>query len=244
MSQAPLTLLAIITVYLTLQLPPIEDSHGKAKLRRIDFLGALILVLGVFCLLLGLDRGSNVSWTTPLTLGLLGACVLLFLAFLFVEIKVALEPFAPGHIIFERSLFACYLCNFFSFGGWLATIFYIPLYYQAVDGLSATQAGTRLLPAITGGVCGSLFAGMLMKKTGRYYALTVGAYMGLFWGFLPILLFTGLVAKSTFGISIGMTICGFSNGIGVTSSLIALSKFQLLALVLLRLRPLSLPSWV
>ncbi len=65
--QAPLTLLAIVSVYFTLQLPPVEDADWRAKLRRIDFLGAFMLVSSVFTLLLGLDRGSNITWKSPLT---------------------------------------------------------------------------------------------------------------------------------------------------------------------------------
>ncbi|KAI9807872.1 MAG: hypothetical protein M1825_005178 [Sarcosagium campestre] len=220
--QAPLTLIAFISVYLTLELPQNENADWKTKLKRVDFLGALTLVVAVFTLLLGLDRGSNVSWRLPLTLISLGASLALFIIFIFIEVKIATEPFAPGHIIFERSLFACYLCNFFSFGGYLATLFYLPLYFQAVDGLSASQAGVRLLPGIAAGVSGSLFAGVWMKRTGRYYWLTVTAYTFLTVGVVPMLLFTGLVSRSIWGIWASLVICGFSNGIGVTSSLIAL----------------------
>ncbi|KAH0559400.1 hypothetical protein GP486_004085 [Trichoglossum hirsutum] len=222
LSQAPLTLVAFVSVYFILDLPKLDDSHWKDKLRRVDFAGAFVLVSAVFTLLLGLDTGSNISWAKPLAYGSLSASLCLFVVFVIVEMKMASEPFAPGHIIFERSLFACLLCNAFSFGGWIASIFYIPLFYQAVEGLSATQAGVRLLPAIAAGVSGSLFAGFLMQHTGRYYWLTVCAYFCLTAGVVPILLFTGLVSRSTLGISIGLVICGFSNGIGVTTTLIAL----------------------
>ncbi|KAI9862336.1 MAG: hypothetical protein M1813_004812 [Trichoglossum hirsutum] len=220
--QAPLTLVAFISVYFILDLPKLDDSHWKDKLRRVDFAGAFVLVSAVFTLLLGLDTGSNISWAKPLAYGSLSASLCLFIFFAIVEMKMASEPFAPGHIIFDRSLFACFLCNAFSFGGWIAAIFYVPLFYQAVEGLSATQAGVRLLPAIAAGVTGSLFAGFLMQHTGRYYWLTVCAYFCLTIGVIPILLFTGLVSRSTLGISAGLAICGFSNGIGVTSSLVAL----------------------
>ena len=61
-----------------------------------------------------------------------------------------------------------------------------------------------------------------MKRTGRYYWLTVCAYTALTLGMIPILLCTGLVTNNTYGICIGIAICGFSNGIGVTTSLIGL----------------------
>lgn len=61
-----------------------------------------------------------------------------------------------------------------------------------------------------------------MQTTGKYYWLTVCAYTTLTLGMIPILLSTGLVGNSTYGISVGLVVCGFSNGIGVTTSLIAL----------------------
>ncbi|GAB7357169.1 hypothetical protein MBLNU459_g8160t1 [Dothideomycetes sp. NU459] len=222
LGQAPLCLVAFIVVGLVLHLPKREQDHWKAKLKRIDFLGAVILICAVFTLLLALDRGSNVSWRATVTIVSISVSIPLFALFLFVEMKVAAEPFAPGHIIFSRSLFACYLCNFFSFSGWLAALFYIPLYFQAVDGLSATQAGVRLIPGILCGVSGSLFGGFYMQRTGKFYWLTVIAYTNLVLGMVFVFLFSGLVVHSTAGVIIGMCICAFSNGIGVTTSLIGL----------------------
>ena len=91
-----------------------------------------------------------------------------------------------------------------------------------MDGFSATQAGVRLMPGIFAGVSGSLFAGFVMQRTGRYYWMTVCAYSMLTLGMIPILLFAGLVANSTYGLSVGQVISGFANGIGVTTTLIGL----------------------
>ena len=61
-----------------------------------------------------------------------------------------------------------------------------------------------------------------MKRTGRYYWLTVCAYTFLALGIIPIILCAGLVTNNTYGISVGLVVGAFSNGIGVTTSLIAL----------------------
>ncbi|THX52564.1 MFS general substrate transporter [Aureobasidium pullulans] len=222
LGQVPLCVLAFVVVGSVLKLPKREQTDWKQKLRRIDFLGAAILICAVFTLLLALDRGSNVSWKANVTIISISLSIPLFILFVFVEMKVASEPFAPGHIIFNRSLFACYLCNFFSFSGWLAALFYIPLYFQAVDGLTATQAGVRLIPGIIAGVSGSLFGGFYMQRTGKFYWLTVIAYSCLVVGMTFVFLFSGFVVNSTIGIIIGMCVCGWSNGIGVTSTLIGL----------------------
>ena len=222
LGQAPLCLIALIAVGIMLKSPQAGDQHWKEKLRRIDFLGAAILISAVFTLLLALDRGSNVSWSNTVTLASIGAAVPLFIIFILVEMKVAKEPFAPGHVIFNRSLFASFLCNFFSFSGWLAALFYLPLYFQTVHGMTATQAGLCLIPSAVFGVSGALFAGFLMHRTGRYYRLTIACYTSLTIGMVLILLMAGGVISSVPGIIVGMCVCSFSNGIGVTSTLIGL----------------------
>ncbi len=222
MGQAPLCLLAFVSVFFVLKLPQKEEKHWKSNLGRIDFLGAIVLVFAVFGMLLSFDRGSNVSWSIPLSYGPLIGSVVFFGLFVLVEMRYATEPFAPGHVIFDRSLFAGYLCNFFSFGGWLSAIYYIPLFFQAVDGHGAAASGVRLLPAIVAGVLGSLLGGYGIKRTGKYYWLTVTAYTMLVIGMVVIFLFAGTIVNSTWGISIGMILCGFGNGVGVTTSLIAL----------------------
>ncbi|KAL8714626.1 MAG: hypothetical protein Q9220_001574 [cf. Caloplaca sp. 1 TL-2023] len=222
LAQAPMCALALVSVSLVLHLPKKETVAWKTKLARVDFLGAFILVSAVFTLLLGLDRGSNVSWSIPVTIASLSVSFPLFALFVLVEQRFASEPFAPSRIIWDRSLVACYFCNFFSFAGYLALLFYLPLFYQAVDGFTATQAAVRLFPAIISGVCGSLFAGVLMQRTGTYYWLTVVAYTMLTLGVLLVMLCSDFIVNNTYGISVGLVISGFGNGIGVTSALIGL----------------------
>ncbi|KAI8937838.1 hypothetical protein NX059_005531 [Plenodomus lindquistii] len=221
LAQGPMCVLAFIAVAVVLQLPAQDQSHWKEKILKIDFLGAGVLIVAVFGMLVGLDRGSNVSWSNPITIA--GLCTApLFIVFVLVEKYVATNPFAPGRIILNKSLFACYLCNFFAFGGWLAALFFIPLYWQVIGDYSASQAGLLLVPSIISGVSGSLFGGFYMKRTGKYYWLTVISYANLTFGLSLIILFTGIIRQSIPVMVIGSTICSFSNGIGVTTTLIGL----------------------
>jgi MFS family permease len=222
-AQGPMCMLAFLAVFFVLELPEQDHSHWKEKVLKIDFLGAGILIVAVAGLLVGLDRGSNLSWSDPITIA--GLCSTpLFIAFILVEKYVAGNPFAPGHIILNRSLFACYLCNFFAFSGWLAALFFIPLYWQVIGDYSASRAGLLLVPSICCGVSGSLLGGMYMKKTGKYYWITVIAYSNLTIGLSLILLFAGAITQNLPAMVLGSCICSFSNGIGVTTTLIGLSK--------------------
>lgn len=212
--QFPLTLIACTIVYFVLELPKLEDSHWASKLKRIDFLGAFTLITAVFCLLVGMDRGSNVAWLDKYTLACCLVSIPLFVIFIFVEMKVASHPFAPGHIIFQRSLLASYMCNFFAVGAHMGSIFYVPLYFQAVDGMSATSAGVRLIPVMFCSVSGSLFGGKVMQRTGKYYWLTVYSLCISVLGALVIFSCSGLLFSSSWGITLGSGLSAFGGGSG------------------------------
>ncbi|KIM86978.1 hypothetical protein PILCRDRAFT_815427 [Piloderma croceum F 1598] len=220
--QVPATIIAISAVTFVLELPRPSDSDLWAKFKRVDFVGALVLVSLTFFLLFGLDRGGNISWTDKFTVSSLVAFAVLFILFCTVEMLLASEPFAPRRIIVNRSLFASYLVNFFGTGSSLAVLFYISLYFQAVQSMTAMQAGLWLLPSIGAGVCGSLGGGLTMQATGKFYWLTVIGYCSLLVGTIVVTLNTGILMHSLAGIVVGLVILTLGNGSGITTSLIAL----------------------
>lgn len=207
-------MIAFVTVYFVLHLPKRDDSHWREKLARVDFLGAFFLVSAVLCLLLGLDNGSNEGWSKKQTIIPLAISPALFAAFVAVEIRVASHPFAPGHIIFERSLFAAYLCNFFGVLGQMPVLFFLPLLYQAVDGVSAVQAGLLLMPGSIFGVAASLGSGFVMRRTGRFFWMNVAGWGLLLLSFVPMVLFSGPWLKSEAGTSIALGILALGAGTG------------------------------
>ncbi|KAM0559565.1 hypothetical protein ACHAPJ_004089 [Fusarium lateritium] len=220
LGQVPLCVIAFMAVYFVLDLPPVEHDHWLAKMRKIDFLGAFTLVSAVVALLAGLDSGSNLGWSHIITIVALSLTPVLFGLFLLVEIKVASHPFAPGHIIFDRSLFACYLVNFFSVAGQMAAIFFVPLFFQAVQGLSATESGSLLVPGMVAGVMASLSGGWMIKRTGKFYSITVAAYALLLSAVLPLGL--SVWFQSTLGEVTGLVVMSFGAGCGITTTLVGL----------------------
>lgn len=213
--------LAVTAVYLILHLPPVSHTHWFQRTKRIDFPGAMLLITATSFLLVGLDLGSNKSWSSPLTIGLLCAVLPLYGLFMYAE-HIATHPFAPSHLIFDRRLAPPFVANFFAFAGYMAMIFYIPLYFQAVTGMNSMQAGIHLIPGIIGSVSGSVGGGIIMQKTGQYYWLTLGAYIVMFSGQIGILLCSGLLTSSVAGITIALCFTGLGGGVAVTTTLIAL----------------------
>ena len=222
--QVLICLIAIVSVGLLLHLPKRQsETPWRKQLPRIDFLGALLLALTISGLLFGLDRGSNVSWRSPLTIASLCATVPLSIAFLGVETRLAVEPFTPGHVIFDKALFACYTQNFFGYAAFTALIIYLPLFFQVILEMTPVRAGASLVPAAVSAVVGTLLGGMILKRTGRFYWLAVLASTAATLGTMPLVAAPSLDGGSLASIYIGSVVSFVPQGVTVTASLIAIS---------------------
>ncbi|KAI5855583.1 major facilitator superfamily domain-containing protein [Durotheca rogersii] len=229
LAQCPLAAAAWVAVYLTLSPPAPSSTDGDdgdiawlTKLCQVDFLGAAILVAAVAALLVGLDGGSNLGWSRWATVGPLAASPALFAAFALVEARWAWAPFAPARIVLDGPLFAAYAANLLGVAAQMGVLFFIALYFQAAAGLSAARAGLVFIPSTAAGLTGSLGAGFVIRRTGKYYALTLFSYALLVLSVPVLLAFTGAVADSTAGVVVGISILSLGSGIFITSTLIAI----------------------
>ena len=177
--QVPLCLLSLTMVYnfINLERPASSTAQSaKEKLARIDFIGAILLVSAVTCLILGLNIGGNTApWTDPLPIALMSAFAVLMIAFITCERLYAAEPIMPTTLLSRRTPLLTSLANFFSTAGYFVVIFNLPLFYRAAMNATAAQAGRRLIPGAISGSIGSLSIGLLMARTGRYKIFMVAS---------------------------------------------------------------------
>lgn len=172
--QVPFVVVSCILVALTLK-APVKESDTTGKLKRVDFLGAVTLIMALVTFLLGLNTGGNqVPWTHPLVLTTLPLSAVFLGVFIYVEANLASEPVIPVHLLLDRTVLSACLTNWFTTMSVFGLLFYLPLYFQ-VQGLSATAAGARLIPQAVGTSIGSMGSGILMRATGRYRGLNYGA---------------------------------------------------------------------
>lgn len=164
--QVPFVVVSCILVAVTVKVPVKGDTTGRLK--RVDFLGAITLVLTLVTFLLGLNTGGNqVPWTHPLVLTTLPLSAVFLGLFIYVEANLASEPVISVHLLLDRTVLSACLTNWFTTMAVFGLLFYLPLYFQ-VQGLSATAAGARLIPQAIGTSLGSMGTGILMRATGRY----------------------------------------------------------------------------
>lgn len=162
----PVGILAMIVMFFAL--PNVIDKSVK---KVVDYLGALMLILGLVPMLLAFTwAGKQYAWTSVEIIGMLVFSVIMFIIFGFVECK-AVEPIIPPSLFknstFNISTSAAFLTNAAMFG----TVTFIPLFVQGVIGASATNSGMVTTPMTLGLVIASIISGQIISKTGKYKVL-------------------------------------------------------------------------
>jgi EmrB/QacA subfamily drug resistance transporter len=159
----PLGLLAIMVASRVIKMIP----HRRRE-HVLDWLGAVLLVAGVTCLLLAVSWGGNEHpWGSPLILGLLTAGMVLAVLFILQE-RRASEPILPLQL-FRRPTFALGNAGIFVLGlAMFGSIIFIPLYLQIVQGATPTRSGMLMLPMMAAIIITSVSTGRAMSNLGRY----------------------------------------------------------------------------
>jgi EmrB/QacA subfamily drug resistance transporter len=158
----PIGIAALVITSIALKL------HHVKREASVDYLGAATIVGSVTSLILYLSwAGPDQGWTSGIGLALLAATVVLAFLFVFVESK-AHEPIIPNelfkHWTFTSNIVFAMIMGIGMFGG----LIYLPIYLQAVKGMSATESGLAMLPLVVGIFSTSISGGQIMSRTGRY----------------------------------------------------------------------------
>ena len=159
----PVGMVAFLAV--SFLLPKIQ-SHFKKK--SIDYIGAILLAIGLCLFLLAcVWGGTEYAWDSWQIITLFATALVSLWSFAWVEQRVP-EPILPLSL-FKNSIFSVSMLIIFLSGmGMFGTILYIPLFAQLVQGQSATNSGTILMPLMLGIVTSAIFSGQIMARTGRY----------------------------------------------------------------------------
>lgn len=158
----PIGIVALFITSIALQTTSTRREH------KIDWTGAALVVAGVSTLLLYLNwAGDHYGWTSPRALAFPVASAILTAIFVLVELRVS-EPIIPMNM-FRNSIFTIaniygFFMGFAMFGG----IIFLPIYFQGVMGMSATESGLAMIPMVVGILSMSIFSGLLVTKYGRY----------------------------------------------------------------------------
>ena len=158
----PIGIFALALVYKVLHIPHSRHDH------RIDYWGAVALIVGLVPLLVVAEQGQAWGWGSARVLLLIALGVVGLIGFVVVEIRMKDEALIPMRLFrtgnFSYGMAANWVIGMGLFGG----ILVLPLYLQLVKGATPTRSGLELLPLTIGIMVGSIFSGQLTSRTGRY----------------------------------------------------------------------------
>ncbi|QFZ78460.1 DHA2 family efflux MFS transporter permease subunit [Streptomyces fagopyri] len=158
----PIGIVALIVVAKVLHL-----EHNRRE-HRIDFAGAISLMVALVPLLIVAEQGRTWGWgsTSSLVCYVIGA--LGIVSFLFAEHRAGDDALLPMRL-FRNGVFAVGAAQSTIIGiGMFGGITLLPLYLQLVKGNSPTKAGLLTLPLVLGIMALSVVAGQITSRTGRY----------------------------------------------------------------------------
>ena len=179
--------------------------------QKIDWWGAVTIVMAVVPILLVAEQGREWGWSSPLAIAMYVTGVTGIIAFIFIERRMGDAALLPLKIFKEPTFARTQLMGFIIGIGMFGGMITLPLILQVVYGASPTEAGLLMLPMVAGLMTASITSGRIMSKTGKYRIFfNVGTGLLLI-GYTYML----LVLNATIPIwvvSIGMVIIGLGLG--------------------------------
>ena len=145
-------------------------------LQHLDFPGITTLIPGIICLLLALQwGGSTYTWNNARIVVLFILAGLLAISFVIVQIYTPRTRTIPSSIFQSRSIaFSTWYagCTFSLF---VIMVYYLPIWFQGVQQVSAFESGVRTMPLILGFIVLAILAGILLSVLGYYTPLMIAA---------------------------------------------------------------------
>ncbi|GAA5032437.1 MFS transporter [Terrabacter aeriphilus] len=182
-----------------------EDGRGS-----LDVPGAITSIVGLSALVYGLTHAASTSWGDATTVAYLAVGVVLLVAFVVIETRVA-HPLLPMRIPGDRTRGTSYFVMLIVGAGMFAMFYFLGIYIQTILGYSALKTGLAFLPFSVGIVVAAQVASFLISRVDPRWISGAGAGFAAvgMWGF------THLTPQSTYAANLLPWIVVLAFGLGL-----------------------------
>lgn len=196
--------LALLSTRSLRRLPRYERWH------RLDILGAGLIMAASSSFMLAVNMGgARFPWTSPIIVGLLVAAAVLGAVFV-LRLVTAPEPLIPISILADPVARCAILATGFGWGSIVGLNIFLPVYLQAVIGLSATSAGLALMVIMATLNISAGLSGRALGRARRYkrlptiaLAMAIGAVLVLAWRGATLDIWTFEILLAVIGLGFG-----------------------------------------
>lgn len=199
--------------------PPTGETW-RQKIMHFDPIGNIIFLPCIVCILLALQwGGTTYPWSDARIIVLLVFFSLLLIAFVGVQFWMGEDATVPIRIVRQRSVGSAAVFTFCVGAAFFTLVYYLPIWFQAIRGATATESGIDTLPMMISTTVGNIIGGVFVSVTGYYtpmiYALPPIASVG-----------AGLMTTWTVDVSTGKWIgyqilVGLGIGLGMQQGMVA-----------------------
>src|SRR5882672_5566102 len=193
---------------LALLLPKMAKIPVFHRRRKVDWLGGVLLMAAAVVFMLVLTWGGNrYPWLSPVILAMVGASVALAFAFVW-HARNAEEPFLPLPLMGGTVAPYAMAAGGCALGAILGLTVHLPLYYEVVYHLSASEAGLALIPLAAVSTCGAAIAGRTMARAKHYKRVAIAGTLvatvcGIVLALTALPLWALLMLLSVFSLGLG-----------------------------------------
>jgi len=196
---------------LALLLPKMAKIPTFHRRRKVDWSGGMLLMAAAVVFMLVLSWGGNrFAWASPAITAMIGSAIALALAFVW-HARRAAEPFLPLPLMGGSVVPYAMAAGGCALGAMLGLTVHMPLYYEAVYHLSASESGMGLIPLAAVSTGGAAIAGKAMARMKHYKRVAIigTAFASLIAATLayatPMPLWALLALLSLFALGLGTT---------------------------------------
>src|SRR4051795_7540609 len=195
---------------LALLLPKMAKIPVFHRRRKVYWLGGILLMASAVVVMLVLTWGGNrYLWLSPTILAMIGASVALAFAFVW-HARNGEEPFLPLPLMGGSVVPYAMAAGGCALGAIMGLTVHLPLYYEVVYHLSASEAGLALIPLAAISTFGAAIAGRTMARAKHYKRVAItgtatAAICGAALALTTLPLWSLLVLLSLFAAGLGTT---------------------------------------
>jgi len=151
-----------------------QQATPLEKFLQMDILGTFLLLCSITCLILALQWGGvEKPWHSADVIGVLVGFGLILVLFVIVEIWLDERALIVPRLMKQKTFALLAFFQVFNSGTFMLFLYYLPIYFQVVSGVTAAQSGIRNLPYILGISLMTIVSGVSITVNGHYIPFLV-----------------------------------------------------------------------
>ncbi|CAF9939967.1 MAG: hypothetical protein HETSPECPRED_002117 [Heterodermia speciosa] len=141
----------------------------REKILQMDPSGTFLIMAAIICAILALQWGGTTRpWSDSTVIGTLVGFFLILVVFAINEYLMGDRALLQGALLRNRGVVVNCAFTFFFAGSFFTLLYYLPIYFQSVDNVSASQSGVNNIPLVLGISLLTVFSGAIISKVGHY----------------------------------------------------------------------------